>query len=443
VTCHQDQGVTWLLYRDQTQLHEARARVEELRELATETSRQTEKEAEFLRELLRHTVETVQIGLVVQELGSGMIAYINDGFEKITGLHLLEVLGSSFETILERYPEAKKQLIEYSQLVAEHAKRGLPPPPAGHWEVDLPAGRKHLETYGRNIIVEGHQSQYLLLIIEDHTDRQKLQMQLVQSEKLAAIGQLAAGIAHEIRNPLATIYNALFDLSEILVDPGPDAAEDIEISMEEIKRVQDIINNLLDFARESERSSGRADLNEVLRSTLRLVQHDLTNKGIETRWELTEVPQVAMNSNALKQILINLITNAAQAMNRGGVLTIRTVYTDERSPLSESVPDASGDPKDSGEFRLDSPQSVLRRQSCITLEVADTGSGIPERILPNIFNPFFTTKAPGSGTGLGLSVVHSLVRDAGGAISVQSAVGKGTTFRIEIPRYASEDEFTG
>jgi signal transduction histidine kinase len=313
---------------------------------------------------------------------------------------------------------------------------GLPPPGSAHWEVELPSGRKHLETYGRAIVVEGHVNQYILLIFEDHTDRQRLQLQLVQSEKLAAIGQLAAGIAHEIRNPLATIYNALFDLSEILVDPGPDAAEDIEISMEEIKRVQEIINNLLDFARESERSTGRVDLNDMLRRTMRLVQHDLTNKGIETELELADVPAVAINGNALKQVLINLVTNAAQAMSHGGRLILRTRRLSHTDAGMEAVPDS---PADSGEYRLDPPSYPITRREFVLFEITDTGTGIPAAILPNIFNPFFTTKEPGSGTGLGLSVVHSLIQDAGGAISVQSVEGRGTTFRIELPISPTED----
>ncbi len=435
------------LYRDLSGEGSLRGELEQLREHASLDARQTEREAEFLRELLRHTVETVQIGLAVQELQSGMMAYVNDGFEKITGLRNMEIMGRTLDDVLADYPDARTRLVAFTGRIRESARGEAAAPDNGNWELELPSGRRMIEVYGRPIIVEGHSSQYILLIIEDNTERQRLQLQLVQSEKLAAVGQLAAGIAHEIRNPLNTIYSALFDLSEIIANPSPEAAEDIAISMEEIKRVQDIINNLLDFARESERSTGRADLNDVVQKTGRLVQHDLSNKRIEIVYELGDVPAVAISNNALKQILINLVTNAADAMPRGGKLSIRTFRRRGQVPLHQPSSSASQDALDTGSFRLAEISAHRSRRFSegvyaehAVLEINDTGTGIPASILPNIFNPFFTTKPPGSGTGLGLSVVHSLVQDAGGAASVKSEPGMGTTFTIELPVIANADE---
>lgn len=445
----------WLaLYRDETEvevlrldLQQARDGVEagrralvDLQRQAQGESRQSEKEAEFLRELLRHTIETIQIGLAVQEVGTGMIAYVNEGFEKIFGLGKLEVLGRDFATLLSASPEARDRIVGYVAQVLRAAAAGEDPPSPEHWELELPAGKKTVETYGRSIAVEGHPGKYILLIVEDHTERHRLQMQLVQSEKLAAIGQLAAGIAHEIRNPLNTIFNALFDLSEILTNPTPDVKEDIDISMEEIRRVQDIINNLLDFARESGRSGGNANPNEVLQKTLRLVQHDLTNRRIETHWDLESVPLVPLSENALKQILINLITNAAHAMPEGGRLTVRSRRRAGALALRNAGTAPATVPGEDGRrsLRLDSLQERSAHVDHVVLEITDTGTGIPPELLVRIFNPFFTTKEPGKGTGLGLAVVHSLVQDAGGAISVTSAVGKGTTFYLELPAVPGE-----
>ncbi len=428
------------LYNDLRALHEAAVDMEELRESARKNLRQSEKEAEFLKAVLVHTVDTVQIAIVATELNSGMIAWVNEEFEKLTGFRRNDVLnGYTFKDLLKDFPESCERITNYLDRIAQCTCNRTATPERVHWEMEFLNGKRQVEIYGRPIVVEGHENQYRLMIIEDHTDRHKLQTQLVQSEKLAAIGQLAAGIAHEIRNPLNTIYNALFDLSEIIEDPTDEQQEDITISMEEIRRVQEIINNLLDFARESERSIGRTNINDVVRKTIRLIRHDLRNKQIESKLDLSNIPDVSLSNNALKQILINLLTNASQAMGDGGTLCIRTEVRRGRIPIRANTTPA----KDTNEFRIDQPISLLspvEYESHVVLEVSDTGEGIPPEIMPNIFNPFFTTKEPGSGTGLGLSVVHAQVRDAGGAIGVESHQGVGSTFTIELPALEDEDE---
>lgn len=398
---------------------------------------QTEKEAEFLHEVLAHTARTIQMGVCVQEIQTGMIAYANEGFQSITGFSHLELIGNTWEALLAPHPATRERWTGFLAALADSARRGGQPPAPSHWEVDLPSGKKVVEVYGRSVAVEDHPSQYLLLVMEDHTDRHRLQMQLVQSEKLAAIGQLAAGIAHELRNPLGTIYNALYDLNEIVQPRTADVADDIEVCMDEIKRVQAIINNLLDFAHEGESSAGTADLNEVLTRTIRLVQHDLSGKSIDTALELATVPAVAINGNALKQILINLITNAAQAMEGGGRLTVHTALREGPVPTSGGGGIVQR-PEGGGSIRLarnteGADPDPRDRGHHVVLEVRDTGAGIDPQVLAHIFNPFFTTKPPGSGTGLGLAVVHALVRDAGGAIGVESTPGRGTTFVVEFP----------
>jgi PAS domain S-box-containing protein len=420
-----------VLYTDQTSQERAQKELQALRQATrTQMGHHSELEARFLGELLRHTADNIQIGLAVQELETGMITYVNDGFERITGIGKVGSLGQSIDSLFASYPRMRDYLKEYLAHVAANEEGGSHE--ARHWEVELATGKRTLEVYARLISIEGFDQKFILLIVEDNTERHKLQLQLVQSEKLAAIGQLAAGIAHEIRNPLNTIYNALFDLDEIVEKRTADIAEDIAISMEEIKRVQDIINNLLDFARETDKATGQADLNDVIQKTVRLVQHDLDTRGIQVETDLGDVPEVAMASNALKQILINLITNASQAMSHGGRLRITTSRMAPAQPPAEpEVPAPATDGPPSRRRRRRSSERVL-------LTVADNGVGMPPHVMANIFNPFFTTKEPGSGTGLGLSVVHSLLRDSGGAIRVDSVEGEGSTFSLELPAVADQ-----
>ena len=241
---------------------------------------------------------------------------------------------------------------------------------------------------------------WVQLICVDLSDRKRLEGQLVQSEKMAAIGLLAAGIAHELRNPLAIVMNALYDLRQILSGQNPEASEDLRIAEEEIERAQAIIKNLLEFSRESGAELERLDVNELLSRTLQLMQKYLQNNGVRVTTELGPIPTCLANMNAMRQIFLNLITNAVQAMPEGGDLAVRTALV--------------------GENR-------------IRLDVRDTGVGIPREHLQDIFNPFYTTKAPGQGTGLGLSVVHSILQRFQGDIQVTSEVGGGTTFTIELP----------
>jgi PAS domain S-box-containing protein len=248
--------------------------------------------------------------------------------------------------------------------------------------------------------IEYGQRRWVQLICVDLSDRKRLESQLIQSEKMAAIGQLAAGIAHELRNPLAIVMNVLYDIRQVLDGGCSEVAEDLRIGEEEIGRAQAIIKNLLEFSRETGAELEPMDVNELLTRTLQLMQKYLQDNGVDVTTELGAIPPCLANQNAMRQILLNLITNAVQAMPDGGRLLLRT--------------GAAGD-------------------NAIRLEVRDTGVGIPAEHLQDIFNPFYTTKAPGQGTGLGLSVVHNILQRYNGEIRVASEVGVGTTFTIDLP----------
>lgn len=253
--------------------------------------------------------------------------------------------------------------------------------------------------FNAGLIEYGHHH-FFQIICVDISDRKRLESQLIQSEKMAAIGQLAAGIAHEIRNPLGIVTNALYDLGEVVDSNNHEVEEDLRIAKEEMGRVQAIINNLLEFSRESRAELEVVDINDLLRRTLQLMNKSLQNSDVRVVTEFGHLSTCMANQNALRQIFLNLITNAVQAMPNGGELRLRT------APLLDGH---------------------------IQLEFADTGMGIPPEHLKDIFNPFFTTKAPGQGTGLGLSVVHSVVKRYKGEIRVESQVDRGTTFTIEFP----------
>jgi len=256
-------------------------------------------------------------------------------------------------------------------------------------------------------IIEHRGEKTIQGIYLDVSDRKRLESQLIQSEKMAAIGQLAAGIAHEIRNPLGIIMNALYDLSEILDTDNPEVWEDLQIARDEIVRAQEIITNLLEFSRESVAEMEEVNLNDLLRKTLQLMQKYLQTNTVKVVISLGKVGTCLANQNALRQVFLNLITNAVQAMPNGGELRLRTHRTANKQVL---------------------------------IEVSDTGVGIPERHLNNIFNPFFTTKEPGQGTGLGLSVVHSVIKRYQGNITVRSKPDVGTTFLIELPCPCAKDK---
>ncbi|MFN8543278.1 MAG: ATP-binding protein [Candidatus Binatia bacterium] len=248
--------------------------------------------------------------------------------------------------------------------------------------------------------IEYGDRRWVQVMCVDVSDRQRLETQLIQSEKMAAIGQLAAGIAHELRNPLAIVMNALWDLRQLVGADNPEVVEDLHIAEEEIGRAQLIIKNLLEFSRESSAELERVDVNELITRTLQLLQKYLQNNGVRVQTDLASIPACTANANAMRQILLNLITNAVQAMPDGGDLLLRTTRP---------------------------------HPGRIRIEVRDTGIGIAAAHLKEVFNPFYTTKAPGQGTGLGLSVVHSIVRRYQGEIHLTSELGRGTSFAIDLP----------
>ena len=246
--------------------------------------------------------------------------------------------------------------------------------------------------------------QSVVVLVEDVTDQQALETQLVQSEKLAAVGQLVSGVAHELNNPLTSIAG----LSEFLLEQKELGKKDrghLQVIHEQAERAGRIVRNLLTFARKGTGERALVDLNDVIRRTLSLTAYDLKLKDITVNRELSgALPAVLGDRHGLQQVVLNLVTNAAQAVSEN-----------PRERLREITVSTWFDGQ-------------------VHLRIADSGPGIPEAVVQSVFTPFFTTKEPGKGTGLGLSITYSIVDSHGGHITIEAppATG-GAVFRVDLP----------
>ena len=239
----------------------------------------------------------------------------------------------------------------------------------------------------------------VLGIARDITDKKRLERQVLNAEKLASVGKLAAGVAHEINNPLGGILNCIYNLRKGTLSPAREL-EYLESMEDGLQRVQKIVRQLLDFSQQYDPELSPTEVNAVIERVLTLTNYAFDGTGVGLRRELArDLPPLLADRHMIEQVLTNLILNAVQAIRGDGVVTVR-----------------SG---------TDGPWC--------TIEVEDTGCGIPPDVLPKIFDPFFTTKGQGEGTGLGLSVSLGIVERHGGQIAVKSQVGEGTTFTVRLP----------
>jgi signal transduction histidine kinase len=226
---------------------------------------------------------------------------------------------------------------------------------------------------------------------------------LIQAAKLAAVGEMVAGIAHELNNPLTTVTGFTELLLEDIPENAPQRA-DMELILRESHRARDVVRRLLDFSRQSESVRARVNLNEIVTDVIALMEHFIHTSGVRLDVNLEkDLPWVSVDQNQMKQVLINLLYNALQAMTAGGGLTVCTAA------------------------------QMRDGRQWLTVAVRDTGVGIPIEHKDRIFEPFFTTKANDGGTGLGLSVTYGIVTDHGGFIDVESEPGAGSCFTVWLP----------
>ncbi len=255
--------------------------------------------------------------------------------------------------------------------------------------------------------------------------------EMARSEKLATVGRLAAGVAHEVGSPLMAIRA----YAEHLLKHRPDREEAVEClskAVEETRKIEQIVQGLLSVASPGGGREGATDVNAVARETIEMVSFRDLFREVEVRMDCGEIPKAAILEDRFRQVLLNLVLNAVDAMGGKGRLTVRTWTIGVWNPGSGmALQRRSTDPPGMDAF-------PLRRAGTsgglgVAVAVADTGGGIPAEDLPLIFDPFFSTKEPGKGTGLGLSVSRTIVEGAGGEIRVASEEGRGATFIVVLP----------
>ena len=268
--------------------------------------------------------------------------------------------------------------------------------------VALKNSRAELQDWGRTLEQKVEQRTRQLRISQAETTR---------GEKLASVGLLAAGIAHELNNPLTGILTFSHLIRETLPE-GSQQAEDMDLVIQETKRCATIIRRLLDFAREKTQEMKFADINRLIEDTARLMKWPAHLRDITISMDLDpDLPPVWVDEDLISQVILNMLTNAQHAIDEKGSITLCS----RRCPT------------------LGCAEAGADSVAMVQISIIDTGSGIPEQDLHRIFDPFYTSKEIGKGTGLGLSISYGIVTAHGGTIEVESTEGKGTTFRINLP----------
>ena len=372
-------------------------------DLAIEVAAQS-REIEAQRRFISLVIDTLPVGLYVIDRDYRIKIWNRQREIGAPGLRRDEVVGRRVFEVLTRQPEAElraefDRVFQTGEVVQD--------------ELDVTLGGE-LRSFRLSKIpmrLEGDEISHVITIGEDVTESRRIQGQIMQSEKLAAIGQLAAGVMHEINNPLATISACVAAISGRLdalrTAERTTVDEYLEIIDKEVDRCTRIVDGLLDFSRPKGKAKGQVVLNTVLEETLFLLKHHQKFKRLTVVRELDgSIPPTVGNAEQLTQVFMALMLNAVDAMDeRRGKLTVRT----ERNPNQADE---------------------------VVVEIEDNGVGIPRADQSKIFEPFYTTKPPGRGTGLGLSICYGIVEDHSGRIEVDSQPGRGSVFRVFLPVHA-------
>jgi PAS domain S-box-containing protein len=346
-------------------------------------------EYQALTDFSENIIESINAGVLACDL-EGKVGSWNSAMERLYGLVRKDAVGKSLQAIFP--PELLAELPRASdaQSVLSLYKFRLHTPGGQTLIVNLSA----VPLVGKDGKVLGR-----LLIFNDLTERVNLEDQLIQAEKLSSIGLLAAGVAHEVNTPLAVITSQA-QLAMRQMSPDDPLSRTLDKIVKQAFRASEIVNNLLKFSRVSGSEYSELDLNRLVRETVSLVEPMLRASKIAVNAQLCpSLPMVYANPGKLQQVFMNLIINARDAMPRGGELTISTDCED----------------------------------SSVRVEVSDNGVGISPEHLSKIFDPFFTTKSASRGTGLGLAVTYGIIREHLGKIEVRSVLGRGTSFRVDLP----------
>jgi PAS domain S-box-containing protein len=371
-------------------------------------SRLAEEGLRKTQEQYRQIVEATSDG-IIQVDADALIVFVNSRFSEMLGYEPRELIGKSLFGFMSA--AAKVMVAESLQSRGPGVRRAL----------DTTYRHKNGSEISVNVagsmLVDG-EGQFVgnQGVVRDITERKKLQSQLMVSDRMASVGTLAAGVAHEINNPLAALIGNLDFIAEGLERGGGGDARlheeikgPLEDAREAAQRVRFIVRDLKIFSRSPlEEPRGPVDVHAILESSLRMAWNEIRHRAQVVK-HYGPVPGVDANEARLGQVFLNLIVNAAQALPDGRA---------EHNEIGLST-------------RLDGERIVI--------EVRDSGVGIPPEIIGRIFDPFFTTKAVGVGTGLGLAICHRIVTDMNGELTVESEVGRGTTFRVTLPLARREE----
>jgi hypothetical protein len=353
-------------------------------------------ELELLKELNESIVESINVGLLAVDL-EGRITHCNSALEEMLGVYRDEAIGKHVEelfaedfteTLQQVLGSAKWHLTELRHIYKLHTASST----GRSLVLNIALAPLQADKQGRT---------GALVVLEDVTARMRLEEQLQQREKLSSIGLLAAGVAHEVNTPLTGVSSYTQMLLGMLPETDPKHAL-LQKVRRQADRASDIVNNLLNFSRTGGATEfTELSINQVLDDTLQLLEPQLRRSLIEiVRHYDPDIPKAYGNAVKLQQIFTNLILNARDAIPEGGRIMLSTSSNEEDT---------------------------------LTVEVSDTGIGIAPENVAKIYDPFYTTKGVGRGTGLGLAVSYGIVQEHSGHISVESTPGKGTTFRITLP----------
>ncbi|MDY6825482.1 MAG: ATP-binding protein [Thermodesulfobacteriota bacterium] len=353
----------------------------------------------FLRNLILSAVD----GVIAADK-TGQVMIFNEAASEITGYRVDEALNEL--DIRNLYPEGVAKDIMKKLRSKDYGGKGK----LKSYQVNTlrKDGGTVPISLNAAIVYEGDKETASIGFFHDMTeelqmraDLEKTQTQLLQAEKMSSLGKLAAGVAHQLNNPLGGILLYTKLLLEDY-DLAMEATEDINRILRDAKRCSDIVKELLEFARQTRQNRTSVDINDSVARTLFLLENQTLFHDINIEKAFHEAPiWVDADVQQLNHVFMNIILNAAQALNGVGTITIQSGLT------------AGGE--------------------TVFLEIGDTGPGIPEEVLPHIFEPFYTTKEEGKGTGLGLSLVYSIIDEHGGTITASNQKEGGALFRIELP----------
>ena len=349
---------------------------------------QTMKQAEWrFRTLFRAAPDAVLTVLHA----TGRIREANDAVREVFGLEPHQIIG---RTLVELILPIDRTTMTSALTAAFEGS-----PARAEVQVTLPGGATRVVALAASRLPEADPPS-VLLIGRDMTQERELRVRLMESDRLAAVGELVAGVAHEVNNPLSSI-SAFAQLLLRETTLAPSQRESIEVIRAETMRASQVVKDLLAFARRSEPQRAPLDVNGVVARTVRMRQYQFSEASVVVETELADdLPSVMGDARQLQQVCLNLLTNSVQAMApHGGTLRVRTFSAD----------------------------------GAVVLEVSDSGTGIPAHVRAHIFEPFFTTKQEGEGTGLGLSVSYGIISAHRGTIEVTESSSMGTTFRVTLP----------